>query len=154
MSYLIEGQWETDKDNSMLGHMTIILFPVLCKYRTLLNTAKRTKLNNQTIKLFWFLWFFWFFVFLTLFLLFWTFLYFLFLWTSFIPVTKTTKGVVMRTNIWNVSASVMFVTCSQHPDHPPASPSQKTCLAWGQYSAEFCSGQRPRALPTRTLVVC
>ena len=29
MSYFIEGQWKTDKDNRMSGHMTIIPFPVL-----------------------------------------------------------------------------------------------------------------------------
>ena len=52
MSYLIKGQWETDKDNRMLGHMTIILFPVLCKCHTLLNIAKTTIFNYQTIKLF------------------------------------------------------------------------------------------------------
>ena len=28
MSYFIEGQWKTDKDNRMSGHMTIIPFPV------------------------------------------------------------------------------------------------------------------------------
>ena len=29
MSYFIEGQGKTDKDNRMSGHMTIIQFPVL-----------------------------------------------------------------------------------------------------------------------------
>ena len=29
MSYFVEGQWKTDKDNRMSGHMTIIPFPVL-----------------------------------------------------------------------------------------------------------------------------
>ena len=30
MSYLTEGQWKTDEDNGILGHMTTILFHILC----------------------------------------------------------------------------------------------------------------------------
>ena len=40
--------------SKMFGHMIIILFPVLCKCRTVLNKAKTTKFNNRTIKLFWY----------------------------------------------------------------------------------------------------
>ena len=31
MSYIIEGQWETDQDESILGEMTLIPLPVLWK---------------------------------------------------------------------------------------------------------------------------
>ena len=30
-SYLNQGQWKTDKDDMVLGHMAIIPFPVLCR---------------------------------------------------------------------------------------------------------------------------
>ena len=46
MPYLIKGQWVTDQYDRMLGHMTMILFPVLCN---VLKTPKMTKSNNQTI---------------------------------------------------------------------------------------------------------
>ena len=42
-SYLNEGQWKTDKDDMVLGHMSIIPFPVLCKCRNVLNRTKTTK---------------------------------------------------------------------------------------------------------------
>ena len=52
MSCFIEGQWKTDKDNRMPGHMTIIPFLVLCKCRNALKRAKTTKIkshNNNSI---------------------------------------------------------------------------------------------------------
>ena len=39
-SYLNEGQWKTDKDCLVLGHMAIISFTVLCKCRNVLKRAK------------------------------------------------------------------------------------------------------------------
>ena len=42
-SYLNKGQWKTDKDYLVLGHMAIIPFPVLCKCRNVLKRAKTTK---------------------------------------------------------------------------------------------------------------
>ena len=56
ISYLIEGQWKTDQDNRMLGHMSIILFPVLSTYHNVLQKSKddwnnkQRQLNNQIIK--------------------------------------------------------------------------------------------------------
>ena len=44
-SYLNEGQWKTNKDDMVLGHMAIILFPVLCKCRNKLKRAKITKIK-------------------------------------------------------------------------------------------------------------
>ena len=44
MSYFIEGQWKTDKDNRMSGHMIIIPFPVKYLCRNSLNRAKTTKI--------------------------------------------------------------------------------------------------------------
>ena len=44
-SYLNEGQWKTDKDDMVLGHMAIIPFPVLCKCRNVLKRAKMTKIK-------------------------------------------------------------------------------------------------------------
>ena len=44
-SYLNEGQWKTDKDDMVLGHMAIIPFPVLCKCPNKLNWAKITKIK-------------------------------------------------------------------------------------------------------------
>ena len=35
-SYLNKGQWKTDKDCLVLGHMAIIPFPVLCECRNVL----------------------------------------------------------------------------------------------------------------------
>ena len=42
-SYLNKGQWKTDEDDMVLGHMAIIPFPVLCQYRNVLKKAKTTK---------------------------------------------------------------------------------------------------------------
>ena len=44
-SYLNEGQWKTDKDDMVLGHMAIILFPVLCNCCNVLKRAKMTKIK-------------------------------------------------------------------------------------------------------------
>ena len=41
-SYLKEGQWKTDIDNIVLGHMAIIPFPVLCECHNVLKRAKMT----------------------------------------------------------------------------------------------------------------
>ena len=57
MSYIIEGQWETDQDESILGEMTIILLPVLWEilgnvfpeqqhYQQLFYVAENCKLEN------------------------------------------------------------------------------------------------------------
>ena len=43
MSYFIEGQGKTDKDNRMSSHMTKIPFPVLYQCRNALKRAKTTK---------------------------------------------------------------------------------------------------------------
>ena len=42
-SYLNEGQWKTDKDDMVLGHMAINPIPFLFKYCIVLNSAKTTK---------------------------------------------------------------------------------------------------------------
>ena len=42
MSCFIEGQWDSDKDNRLSGHMTIISFPVLYSCRNALKRAKTT----------------------------------------------------------------------------------------------------------------
>ena len=34
-SYLNEGEWKTGKDETVLGHIAIIPFPVFCKCRNL-----------------------------------------------------------------------------------------------------------------------
>ena len=52
-SYLNKGQWSTDEDDMVLGHMAIILFPVLCKCRKISKRAKMTKIkckDNYKIK--------------------------------------------------------------------------------------------------------
>ena len=58
MSYIIEGQWETDQDESILGEMTLILLPVLWAilenefpekqqyYQRLLHEAEAPELEN------------------------------------------------------------------------------------------------------------
>ena len=45
MSDLNEGQCQTDKDVIVLGHMAIILFPVLSKCGEVLKRTKTTKIN-------------------------------------------------------------------------------------------------------------
>ena len=49
-SYLNVGQCKTNKDAMMLGHMTMIQFPVLCKCRKVLKRTKTTKINSKNDK--------------------------------------------------------------------------------------------------------
>ena len=47
-SYLNEGQWKTDKDDMVLGHMAIFPFPVLCECRNVLKRGvKPNKKMNK-----------------------------------------------------------------------------------------------------------
>ena len=45
-SYLNRGQWKTDKDFMVFGHMAIIPFPVLCECHNLSKRAKTTGLKR------------------------------------------------------------------------------------------------------------
>ena len=45
-SYLNKGQWKTDKDCMVLGHMAKIPFPVLCECRNVSKTAKTNGLKR------------------------------------------------------------------------------------------------------------
>ena len=49
-SYLKVGQCKTDKEAMVFGHMAIILFPVLCKYRKVLKRTKMTKIKCKDNK--------------------------------------------------------------------------------------------------------
>ena len=64
MSNLNKGQWYTEKDDMVLGHMATIPFPVLCKCLNVVKITKTTKITssiNQRIKGIKHFWLFWFF---------------------------------------------------------------------------------------------
>ena len=50
MSYFIEGQWKTDKDNRMSGHMTIVSFSVCTDAATHQKGQRQLRSNAKMTK--------------------------------------------------------------------------------------------------------